>query len=357
MSLPSAAACFLLAVTLLLAGATRLGDWRIGRRNPPAGSFVEIGGTRIHHVHVPAPAGADLPPLVFIHGASANLNDQLVPLRPVLGGRAEMLFFDRPGHGWSGRGVANETPEAQARLLAALMDRLGVKRAIVVGHSFGGAIAAAFALQYPERVSGLLFASAATHPWPGGRTSWYYTVTALPVIGWLFSETLAYPAGSLRMGGATKCVFSPNAIPEDYLDRAAIALVLRPAAFRANAVDVQGLYRFALANARRYREITVPTVVISGDSDTVVYEEIHSAGLARDIAGAELVWVRNLGHKPDWIAPDLIVAALERLDGQAVDLQATVRAVEARIADDRWALDTCVNEKIDGAEPAQLSPL
>ena len=154
MSLPSAAACFLLAVTLLLAGATRLGDWRIGRRNPPAGSFVEIGGTRIHHVHVPAPAGADLPPLVFIHGASANLNDQLVPLRPVLDGRAEMLFFDRPGHGWSGRGVANETPEAQARLLAALMDRLGVERAIVVGHSFGGAIAAAFALQYPERVCG-----------------------------------------------------------------------------------------------------------------------------------------------------------------------------------------------------------
>ena len=215
------------------------------------------------------------------------------------------------------------------RLLAALMDRLGIERAIIIGHSFGGAIAAAFALEHPERVSGLLFASAATHPWPGGRTSWYYGVTALPVIGRLFSETLAYPAGALRMAGATKCVFAPNAIPENYLDRASIALVLRPATFRANAVDVQSLYPYALANARRYREIAAPTVVISGDSDTVVYEEVHSVGLARDIPGAELVWVRNLGHKPDWIAPDLIIAALERLGGKAVDLQATARAVES----------------------------
>ena len=81
------------------------------------------------------------------------------------------------------------------------------------------------------------------------------------------------------------------------------------ATFRANAIDVEGLYRYALANAPRYREIQAPTVVISGDADTVVYEEIHSAGLARDIPGAELVWVSNLGHKPDWIAPDLVVAA------------------------------------------------
>ena len=49
--------------------------------------------------------------------------------------------------------------------------------------------------------------------------------------------------------------------------------------------------------------------------DTVVYEEIHSLGLARDIPGAELVWVNNLGHKPDWIAPDLVVAAIEKLGG------------------------------------------
>lgn len=352
MNLLTAAVAFLLALILVLIGVTRVGVWLIDRRNPPVGEFAEIGGADIHYVHVPAPAGADLPPVVFIHGASANLKDQMVPLRPLLEGRAEMLFFDRPGHGWSGRGSDNETLEGQARTLAALLDRLGIERAIVVGHSLGSAVSAAFALQYPERVEGLVFVSSATHPWPGGGTSWYYELAPVPIIGRLFSETLAYPGGMLRMDAATDCVFAPNSTPQDYLARASIPLVLRPATFRANATDVRGLYAFALANAPRYPDISAPTVVISGDHDTVVYEELHSLGLARDIPGAELVWVKNLGHKPDWIAPELIVTAIEKLAGEPVDLDAVAREVEARIAGDRQGEGVCADEKPTDAELA-----
>jgi len=75
-------------------------------------------------------------------------------------------------------------------------------------------------------------------------------------------------------------------------------------------------------------------------------QEIHSLGLARDIAGAELVWVDNLGHKPDWIAPDLVVAAIEKVAGRAVDLQAAARAVEARIAEDAFGpAGVCADNK------------
>ena len=321
----------------------------------PFGSFLDIDGARLHYVHVPAPENAELPPIVFIHGASANLNDQMVPLRPLLEGRAELLFLDRPGHGWSGRGPGNnETQAGQAATIAALMDRLGIGQAIIVGHSFGGSVTAAFALEHPEKTKGLVFLSAATHPWPGGATSWYYRLTSVPVIGWLFSETIANPAGSSRMAAATICVFAPNPVPDGYSVRAAIPLVLRPTAFRSNAIDVEGLYRFAAANAPRYKDIEAPTVVISGDADTVVYEEIHSLGLARDIPGAELVWVKNLGHKPDWIAPDLVVAAIEKLAGQPRDLQALARSVETRIAGDRFGAGICIDET---ALTEELSPL
>ena len=350
MNLLSAATAFLLALLLVLAGITRVNAWLIERRNPPAGSFAEIDGVTLHYVHVPVSEGSNLAPVVFIHGASANLNDQMLPLRPPLEGRAEMLFLDRPGHGWSGRSRGHDEQGEQAALIAGLMDRLGIGPAIIVGHSFGGSTAAAFALAHPERTRGLVFLSAATHPWPGGRTSWYYHLTAVPVLGWLFSETVANPAGSMRIGPATTCVFAPNAVPEGYLATAQIQLVLRPRAFRANAADVEGLYRFALANAPRYREIAAPTVVISGDADTVVYEEIHSLGLARDIPGAELVWVKNLGHKPDWIAPDLVVAAIEKLGGQPRDLQALGRTVESRIAEDRFGAGICIDETAPGAE-------
>ncbi len=344
MNLLAAFCASILALVLILVGATRLNAWLVERRNPPVGAFVEIDGTRMHFVHVPGPASPDLPPIVFIHGASANLNDQMVPLRPLLEGRAEMLFLDRPGHGWSSRGSGNETPAGQARIIAGLMDKVGIRDAIVVGHSFGGATAAAFALDHPERARGLVFVAAATHPWPGGRTSWYYHLAEVPVVGRLFVETIAGPAGVLRMAGATECVFAPNAVPETYSARAAIPLVLRPSAFMANSIDVAGLYPFVAVNAARYPTIKAPTVVISGNRDTVIYEELHSGGLARDIPGAELVWVDNLGHKPDWIAPDLVVAAIEKVAGQPRDLQAMARAVEARISGDAFGAQ-CVDEK------------
>ena len=353
MNLLYAASAFLLALILALAGVSRAGAWLIERRNPPAGTFTDIGGASIHYVHVPAPANAELPPIVFLHGASANLKDQMLPLRPLLEGRAEMLFLDRPGFGWSERGD-NETLPAQADTIAALMDRLGIKKAIIVGHSFGGAVATAFATSHPDKTLGLVFLSPASHPWPGGATSWYYNLTAMPVLGRLFSETLAYPAGVLRIDDATACVFSPNKVPDDYVAAASIPLVLRPAAFRANAIDVAGLYDYARAAAPRYRDIKAPTVIISGNRDKVVYATIHSIGLARDIAGAELVWVRNLGHKPDWIAAELVVAAIEKAAGADRDLQALAARVEARIAADRYGEGICTKAR---AAPLRAQPV
>lgn len=353
MNLIAAFLLFVLAAVLSLAGVSRIGAWAIERRNPPIGAFEQVGDASIHHVYLPA-SNPDLPPVVFIHGASANLKDQLIPFAKLLSGRADLLFFDRPGHGWSTRGTTNEDPHGQAATLAALMDQLGIGKAIIVGHSFGSAIAATFAVDFPDRTSGLVFMAAASHPWPGGKTSWYYNLARTPLLGRLFAETLAWPGGKLQMRAATECVFAPNQTPADYLRDASIELVLRPRAFRSNSLDVEGLYRHALEIAPRYREISVPTVVISGDRDTVVYEEIHSVGLGRDIPGAELVWVHNLGHKPDWIATGLAIAAIEKVAGMDRDLAAAARTVEQRIAADNSGAGICVDEKPVGRE--QLNP-
>ena len=97
------------------------------------------------------------------------------------------------------------------------------------------------------------------------------------------------------------------------------------------------------------------TVRSEGQFNTVVYEEIHSAGLGRDIPGAELVWVHNLGHKPDWIATDLAVAAIGKVAGKPVDLQALAKSVEARIAEDRYGVGICVDETAPYRAP-ELKP-
>jgi pimeloyl-ACP methyl ester carboxylesterase len=325
-------AALLIAVLLVLFVLTRIGAANIEKSYPPVGEFIEINGARLHYVHVPAGPNADLPPIVVIHGASANLNDQMIPLRPWLEGRAEMLFFDRPGHGWSERGAGNNTQELQADTITALMDALKIKGAIIVAHSFGGSVATALALSHPEKVRGLVFLAAATHPWPDKKTQWYYDLSVIPVIGRLFTETLALPAGQARMHAASQDVFCPNRMPENYVEKAQIPLVLRPAAFRANAEDVAGLYDYTVRASPRYGEIKQPAVIITGDHDTVVIEEIHSKGLARDIAGSELVWIKGLGHKPEYIVPEIAVMAIEKINGAERDLQAAARAAEARIA-------------------------
>jgi pimeloyl-ACP methyl ester carboxylesterase len=332
---------------IIIALAAGLAIWsnvkarEIETRFPAIGEMIDVGGYALHAVHLPRPDSADLPPLVFVHGASGNLRDQMTPFRPMLEGRAEMLFIDRPGHGWSERGgPENQTPDGQAAAIARAMRAKGISRAIIIGHSFGGAIAASFALGHPEMTAGLVFLAPATHPWPGG-ISWYYDLTSVPVIGPLFAYTLALPAGLTRLESGSACVFAPNPKPEDYVSAVGPALVLRPAAFRRNAVDVANLKAYVTRVAPRYPEIKAPTVIITGDSDSVVLAHIHSEGLARDIEGSKLIWIRNLGHKPDHVTTELAVRAIESVAGFDVDLRAAAQRAEESLSGDR---DLCPGE-------------
>jgi pimeloyl-ACP methyl ester carboxylesterase len=299
---------------------------------PNNGELTDVGGFRMNSLHLPAAPDADLPPIVFVHGASGNLRDQETAFRKALEGRGELLFVDRPGHGYSERGGAdNDRPDGQASAIARLMEKRGIEKAIIVGHSFGGAIAASFALYHPEKTSGLLLLAPATHPWPG-TIDWYYKLSSRPVLGWLFSHLLSLPAGLVLMDKAINAVFHPNPRPPTYLADGAPALVLRPRNFRANAIDVANLNSYVSRVSPRYREIEAPTVIITGDSDAIVAEEIHSRGLARDIPGSQLVVIRNLGHKPDYITTDVAIAAIEKLGGHERDLNVMARRAERRLA-------------------------
>lgn len=319
---------------LLLAGFlfTQWQSRQIAARYPNIGERVDVGGFSLNSVHVPRPANADLPTLLFIHGASGNLRDPMSAFRAPLEGRAEMLFVDRPGHGYSERGGdASLTPSGQADAIATLLDKRGITSVIVIGHSFGGATTASFALRHPDKVRGLVFLAPATHPWPGG-IDWYYDVASTPYLGAIFCNTITLPAGLLRLTEGTKSVFHPNPVPEHYLDEAAIPLVLRPDNFCSNARDVANLLTYVQQTQPQYKDIKAPTVIITGDSDEIVYEELHSLGLNRDIAGSELVWVKGLGHKPDYVATDLAISAIEKVAGLSRDLRKIADDVERRIA-------------------------
>jgi len=304
------------AVLGLLAVATAYGVARVEAAHPPAGQFFDIDGVHLHVVDLGAPNAAAKfsPAIVLIHGASGNLEDMRLALGDKLARNHRVILIDRPGHGWSTRPPGDDyaSPARQATIVAKALDRLGVDRVVIAGHSWGGALAAAFALDFPQRTAGLVLISAVTHPWPGG-IAWYYNASAVPLVRKLLASTLAYPLGSLTIESASRGVFAPAAMPAGYIDRAAIKLVLRPETFFNNARDVFLLKAFVTQQVSRYAGLTAPTVIITGDHDTTVSPNIHSRTIAKVLPNAKLIVLKDVGHMPHHVASDVVVAAIDEL--------------------------------------------
>jgi pimeloyl-ACP methyl ester carboxylesterase len=302
------------AVLGCCAAFTAVGVWLIERAHRPGGVFVPVSGGRLHVVELGAPQGGNDLPVVLLHGASGNLEDQRLVLGNRLAATRRVILIDRPGHGFSDRpgARADASPARQAALVAQALAGLGVARAIIVGHSWSGALAAAYALDYPDRVAGLLLLAPVTHSWPGG-ISWYNDIAATPVIAELFARTIVLPLGLCLIGRAVANVFAPQAAPERYVRRAASLLLLRPAEFIANAQDLATLERFVAAQVPHYGAIRAPTVIITGDCDRTVSPKIHARAAAALIPNAKLIELAGIGHMLPHVAPAAIIAAIDEL--------------------------------------------
>lgn len=290
---------------------------RVGGRFPPAGPFVEVPGGRIAAIEAGPQAGARAT-VVLVHGASGNAADLMESIgRPLAADGFRVVSLDRPGLGWSDRigGAEAATPKAQAAILAAVLARMGIGRAILLGHSLGGAVVLAMALDYPERVSGLVLVSPVARPLPADERAlpWYGRLAVAPPVAWLLSRTLGPPAGLHLLDGAERAAFAPQPPAEGYLDRSRAALVLRPATMLANVQDLVALPAALAEQAPRYPTLTVPTVIVAGDADPIVRTPNQGRPLAQEIPGARFVGVPGAGHMVPWVATGLLAAEVERL--------------------------------------------
>lgn len=297
------------AIVVALIGGTLIGARLIESNNPPSGRFVDVEGGRLHVVEL-GPAAA--PPVLLLHGASGNLLDMKLALGDALSSRYRVILVDRPGHGWSDRpgGAADASPAAQAALIHQALAKLGVRAPVVVGHSWSGALATAYALAYPADVSGLVLLAPVTHRWPGGIGAINHIV-ATPVIGPLLAYTLIMPTGYFLIDSGIRGVFAPQSPPPDYDAKTAVTMLLRPREFIANARDLDGLKEFVTRQMPRYPEIKVPVAIVAGDADPVVYTDIHSRALERQIPQATLTVLPGVGHMVHSIARDDVVAVID----------------------------------------------
>ena len=303
-------------IVVFAAGAivTFIGDVPIARAHPPRGRFIVIGGLRQHVVEAEpdAQAAAAQVPIVLVHGAGCNLEDMRLAFGASLAGR-RLILIDRPGHGWSERARAGSSPAYQAAMLRAVLERLGVTRVILVGHSWGGALAARLALDDPQRVAGLVLLAPPLYPLPRAVT-WFYEIMATPVLGELIAYTMLLPVGLLSIGVGFWGAFLPQLPPRHYLKRAGTLLSLRPKTFLASARDIAHLKTNLPEQAARYPQLAMPTVILTGDRDLIVAPRQHAMRFAKAVPGAKLVVLPGIGHMLHHAAADRIAAEIAALD-------------------------------------------
>ncbi len=304
---------------LLLAGGCAVIGGRVETRRrgaleeyPPKGRFVEIDGRRVHYVQ----AGRG-PDLVLIHGASGNLRDFTLDFAERLTDRYRVTAFDRPGLGYTEPDPAlggafdarAEGPAAQARLLSRAAERIGIRDEVVLGHSYGGAVAMAWALH--RNPAAAVIVSGATQPWPGGLGS-LYLFTASPLGGVLVVPLISAFAPAALVRQAVAAVFAPQVPPDGYIEHVGAALSLRADSFRTNAQQVNTLRPHLVEMAPRYSGLRLPVEIVHGTADGIVPIEVHSIPLSRQIPGARLTRLEGIGHMPQHVAADRVVAAVDR---------------------------------------------
>jgi pimeloyl-ACP methyl ester carboxylesterase len=303
------------AALALLALITQGGVIALQRVYPAQGQMVEVAGAKLNVVDI-GPRDAAGPPVVMIHGASSNLEVMRQPLGELLARNHRVILIDRPGHGWSTRArLDDSTPAIQAKMIDQALEKLGVGPAIIVVHSWAGALGARMALDCPARVGGLVMLAPVAHPWRGG-VGWYNKLVTTPVIGPLLAYTITLPLGYFIAEPGARGVFLPQLMPDGFVSYTATPLLLRPREFLANAWDLVTLKAAVIEQAPRYADIKAPVVVISGDVDKTVSTNIHSRPFANAVPSAKLIVLPNVGHMVQNAAPELVIGEIEAMIGK-----------------------------------------
>ena len=256
-------------------------SWRQKRRAeraaPPRGAFTAISTGRLHYLD----CGSG-PAILMVHGLGANLANFDCGLIDDLAKDFRVVAIDRPGSGYSER--LNSTPaniRAQARQVAEVIEKLEIENPLVVGHSLGGAISLALALEKPELVRGLALLAPLSLPVKEMapvfddyriRSDFYRRV---------LSWTTAIPHMIRHPEPVRQQIFGPDPIPADFPIQGGGILGLRPNAFYNGSRDFLAMEEDLPGMSRDYSKLAVPVRVLFGKDDRILSPEHQGELLVR----------------------------------------------------------------------------
>lgn len=284
---------------------------------PPEGELINVNGRTVHVV-----VEGQGPDVILLHGAGGNTREFTFDLMQRLAPTYRVIAMDRPGHGYTDRTHDRydsaftdeaESPAEQAALLFAAAETLGVSKPILVGHSYGGTVALAWALDFPDAVAGVVTLGSPTHPWEGNLGA-YYRVNGSALGGALVPPLIAALAGEAKIESSITALFAPNPVPEGYREHIGALLTIRPESFRANTKQVNTLWPHIAKMADRYADdLRVPLEIIHGEEDATVPFDIHVPPMMTDVPHASVTRLSGVGHMPHHTHPEEVEAAIARI--------------------------------------------
>ncbi|MBX3036126.1 MAG: alpha/beta hydrolase [Anaerolineales bacterium] len=269
---------------------------------PTTGKFVQAGDVEIHILDM-GPADGQV--ILFIHGTGAWSEFWRETMTPLAEAGYRCIAIDIPPFGYSEKPA---TPsfgnEAQAKRFIALMDALEIDSAILFGHSFGGGATLETALMIPERIDALILEDVG-----GLNLNLVPVEKTSPSVLEMFFETRAIRNPILSATATnpllTKTLLSamlkdPNDATDEKIKILQEPLVLEGATntlgdWLGYVVNVQEVS--LTSNPTNYQNLTMPTLIIWGDSDTVI-PLAEGEYLASIITNAELVVMKDVNHVP-----------------------------------------------------------
>jgi pimeloyl-ACP methyl ester carboxylesterase len=265
-------------------------------------TFVDVGDAWLRvRDRGPKDSSSTKTPLVLLHGFGSRLETWRA-VQDALAVDRRVIAFDHKGFGHSERSDGDYGPEKHARDVLAVLDALGVQRAVIAGHSYGGGVALRVALRAPGRVAGLGLVDAfalqeqvpTSFAWAKapGLGEFIFTTLFVELPGEKY--VLAFHDGQ-RFATA------------EVLDEVR-ALQQRPGSTFAELMTVRGMdYAHVQADYGR-ATANVPRVVVWGESDRVT-PLVQGKKLAA-LLDAPLVVVPACGHVPSWERPSVVQDAL-----------------------------------------------
>ncbi|MDH7555584.1 MAG: alpha/beta fold hydrolase [Candidatus Methanosuratincola sp.] len=268
--------------------------------------FALVNGIKVHYKMY----GSGEPVIVLMHGFGAY-SFSFDPVMQPLSEYGTVIAFDRPAFGFTERPILDGwegpnpyTNEFAADLAVGLMDELGIGKAILVGHSAGGAVAILTYYRHPERVSALILEDAAVY---GGGAPWYISPFLwLPQVQRLGPLLVRGIAGDSGISTIYLAWHDDSKITPDIIEG-----YRRP--LMADGWDY-ALWQYTLASGRsdlksNLSSISVPVLVMTGSDDKIV-PPTNAFSLAEEIPWSSFVVIPDCGHIPHEETPQEFLGAV-----------------------------------------------